>query len=46
MDRRLDRIEVEMRDGFGSLRSTMVRFGVSVNAALIGVIAAVLIRGG
>jgi hypothetical protein len=40
--RRLDRVEIELRD----LRITLIRVGGGMMAGLVGVIAAVLLRGG
>jgi hypothetical protein len=42
VDRRLDRVEIELRD----LRITLIRVGGGMMAGLVGVIAAVLLRGG
>lgn len=38
-------LRAETRAEIDSLRSTMVRFGASINVGLVGVIAAVLLRG-
>ena len=48
VDRRFDRVEgeiVELRHGIGSLQTTLNRIGGSMVVGLIGVIAAVLLKG-
>jgi DNA anti-recombination protein RmuC len=48
VDRRFDRVEgeiVELRHGIGGLQTTLNRIGGSMIVGLIGVIAAVLLRG-
>lgn len=49
VDRRLDRVEgqiVELRQGMGALQTTLNRVGGSTFVGLIGVIAAILLKGG
>ena len=49
VDRRFDRVEgeiVELRHGIGGLQTTLNRIGGSMVVGLMGVIAAVLLKGG
>ena len=49
VDQRFDRVEgqiVELRQGMGALQTTLNRVGGSMFVGLIGVIAAILIKGG
>lgn len=49
VDQRFDRVEgqiVELRQGMGALQTTLNRIGGSTFVGLIGVIAAILIKGG
>jgi len=49
VDRRFDRVEgeiVELRHGIGGLQTTLNRIGGSMIVGLMGVIAAVLLKGG
>lgn len=49
VDRRFDRVEgeiVELRHGIGGLQTTLNRIGGSIIVGLMGVIAAVLLKGG
>jgi DNA anti-recombination protein RmuC len=49
VDRRFDRVEgeiVELRHGIGGLQTTLNRIGGSMIVGLIGIIAAVLLKGG
>ena len=49
VDRRFDRVEgeiVELRHGIGGLQTTLNRIGGSMIVGLMGVIAAVLVKGG
>jgi DNA anti-recombination protein RmuC len=49
VDRRLDRVEgeiVELRRGIGGLQTTLNRIGGSTFVGLVGVIAAILVKGG
>jgi DNA anti-recombination protein RmuC len=49
VDRRFDRVEgeiVELRQGIGGLQTTLNRIGGSMIVGLIGIIAAVLLKGG
>jgi hypothetical protein len=49
VDRRFDRVEgeiVELRHGIGGLQMTLNRIGASMVIALVGIIAAILARGG
>jgi len=49
VDRRFDRVEgeiVELRRGIGGLQTTLNRIGGSMIVGLIGIIAAVVLKGG
>lgn len=49
VDQRFDRVEgqiVELRRGMGALQSTLNRVGGSTFVGLVGVIAAILLKGG
>jgi tetrahydromethanopterin S-methyltransferase subunit G len=49
VDRRFDGVEgqiVELRQGMGALQATLNRAGFGIVASLMGVIAAILVKGG
>lgn len=45
VDRRLDRLEAELKGEMRALQTTLIRIGGGMMAGLVGVIAAVMLRG-